>query len=101
MVGSIYSGTRIWNIHTTAIQNGAWPYILPLELLKRSGSIRMVMRTHYANDTMLRRSDQLLLAAENLHFEGSTHLRSKEGTEARLGEEGREGAGSFFDLPSA
>ena len=30
------------------------------------------------NDTMLRRSDQLLLTAENHHFEGSKHLKAKE-----------------------
>ena len=36
------------------------------------------MRTHYANDTMLRRSDQLLLAPENHPFEGSIHLNAKE-----------------------
>ena len=30
-----------------------------------------------ANGTMLRRSDQLLLATENHHFEGSTHLKAK------------------------
>ena len=37
------------------------------------------MGTYNANDTMLQRSDQLLLAPENHHFEGSTHLKAKEG----------------------
>ena len=44
-----------------------------------------------ANDTMLRRSNQLVLVAENDHFEGSTHLKAKEGTNTRLGER-REGS---------
>ena len=64
------------------------PQLLPLELLKRSGIIREVIKTYYANDTMLRWSVQLRLAVENHHFEGSTHLKSKEGTNARLDDGG-------------
>ena len=41
------------------------------------------------NDTMLQRSDQLLLTPENDQFEGSMHLKAKEGTNTRLGGEGR------------
>ena len=40
------------------------------------------------NDTMLQRSDQLLLTPENDHFEGSMLLKAKEGTNTRLGEGG-------------
>ena len=36
------------------------------------------MGTYNVNGTMLRWSDQLLLTAENHHFEGSTHLKAKE-----------------------
>ena len=42
-MGSIYSGTRISDIQSTAIQNGVWPYILPLELLKCSENRRGVV----------------------------------------------------------
>ena len=63
-----------------------------LKLLNRSEIIREVMRGYNANGAMLRWPDQLLLAAENDHFEGSTYLRSKEGTKARL----VEGGGGLF-----
>ena len=42
------------------------------------------MGVYNSNGAMLRWSDQLILAAESHHFEGSTHLKSKEGTNARL-----------------
>ena len=44
------------------------------------------MGTCNANVTVLWRSLQLILVAENGHFEGSTHLKVKEGSNARLGE---------------
>ena len=72
----MYSGTRNDRIQSTAIQNYVWPYILPLELLNRSEIIRRVVGHDNANDTMLRRSAQLLLTPENDHFEGSMHLAS-------------------------
>ena len=42
-----------------------------LDFLNRFGCVRRVVGACNANDTMLRRSDQLLLAAENHHFEGN------------------------------
>ena len=51
---------------------------MPLELLKCSENCRGVVGTCVANDTMLRRAAQLLLAAENHHFEDSMHLKVKE-----------------------
>ena len=45
---------------------------------KRFEFIRIVMGTYIANDTMLWRSDQLLLTTENDHFEGSMHMEVKE-----------------------
>ena len=50
----------------------------PLELLNRSENRWGVVGTCIANDTMLRRPDQLLLTPENHHFEGSMHLKTKE-----------------------
>ena len=44
------------------------------DLPKRSKNDREVVGPCVAKGTMLRWSDQLLLAAENHHFEGSTHL---------------------------
>ena len=52
------------------------------------------MGVYNSNGAMLRWSDQLILAAESHHFEGSTHLKSKEGTNARL----VEGGGIFVYL---
>ena len=48
---------------------------LPLELLKPSGIIRIVVGTCNGNDTMLRQSNQLVLVAENDHFEGRANLK--------------------------
>ena len=48
---------------------------LPLELLKHSEIIRTVIGLCNGNDTMLRRSNQLVLVAENDHFEGSIDLK--------------------------
>ena len=53
------------------------PLTLHLELLNRSRIIRGVLGTYNANDTILRRSAQLLLTAENHHFEASMHLKSQ------------------------
>jgi len=61
-------------------------------LLTASENRREVVGTYDANGGMLRRSDQLLLTPENDHFEGSMHLKAKEGTNTRLGD----GGGSFF-----
>ena len=52
------------------------PYFLTLNFLNGSENCRGVVGTCIANDTMLRRPDQLLLAAENDHFEGSMHLKA-------------------------
>ena len=53
------------------------PGNLPLELLNRYKNGWEVMGACNANDTMLPWSDQLLLAAENHHFEGGTHLKGE------------------------
>ena len=75
---------------TTGAENWFPPRIFDFLLLNRSENDRQVIKTYNANGVMLRRSDQLLLAAENHHFEGSTHLKAKEGniTNARLGDGG-------------
>ena len=59
------------------------PLTLHLELLNRSRIIRGVLGTYNANDTMLRRSAQLLLAAENHHFEGKALQSGREHSERR------------------
>ena len=71
MVRSMYSGTRNDTSLTTGVQNYVRPYKMPLELLNCSRIVREVRKTYTANGTMLRWSDQLLLTAENHHFEGS------------------------------
>ena len=62
----------------TGLTTGAtfWilPQLLPLELLNRYKNRREVAGACDANDTMSRWSDQLLLTAENDHFEGSMLL---------------------------
>ena len=68
------------------------PWNLPLILLNRSEIIREVLGTCVGNDTMLRQSDQLLLAPENHHFEGSMHLKA----ERRYCVEIWSGVGHFF-----
>ena len=70
------------------------PGILPPELLKRSEIIRTVVGTCIGNDTMLRRSDQLLLTLENDHFEGSMHLKAGR----RYCVEILSGGGVFFEF---
>ena len=50
--------------------------------------------TYNANDTMLRWSDQLLVAAENDHFEGSTRLKVNPGRRSDWASE--VGAGESF-----
>ena len=47
-----------------------------LELPRRSEIDRRVIKTYYANGTMLRRSAQLLLTPENHQLEGSMHLKA-------------------------
>ena len=68
LVRSMYSGTR----NNTSVTTGALfyelPLFLPLQLLNYSRIVREAGKTYNANDTMLRRSDQLLLATENHHF---------------------------------
>ena len=54
-----------------------WSVLVPLELLKRSEILREVVGHDNWKDTMLRRSDQLLLTPEHGHFEGSMHLKAK------------------------
>ena len=49
----------------------------PLELLNRSENRWGVVGTCNANDTVLRRPDQLLLTPENHHFAGSMHLTTE------------------------
>ena len=56
---------------------------LPLILLNGHKNDRGVVGTCIANDTMLRRSDQLLLTPENDHFEGSMLLKAKESIMSR------------------
>ena len=56
---------------------------MPRGLLKHSEFIRRVMGICNAKDTMLKRSDRLLLTPENHHFEGSIHLKKKECTTSR------------------
>ena len=53
--------------------------ILQFGLLIRSELIRTVVGAYNAIGTMLRQSDQLHLAPENGHFEGSMHPEVKEG----------------------
>ena len=79
MVPSMYSETVEVTGVTTASNFFVVPLTLHLELLNRPRIIRRVLGTYNANDTMLRRSAQLLLAAENYHFEGSMHLKANEG----------------------
>ena len=87
VMGWMYSGRDSVTGVTTGdhFRNGVT--FLHLELLYRSEFIRRVVGAYNANGTMLRRSDQLLLTPENGHFEGiTTHLRAKEGPNARRGE---------------
>ena len=56
---------------TTSATFGIVPLLLPLELLNPSENGWEVMGACNANGTMSRWSNQLLLAAENHHFEGS------------------------------
>ena len=62
----------------TAVTTGAnfyvGPLTLPLELQECSKNISVVMGHGSANGAMLRRSVQLLLVAENEHFDGCMHL---------------------------
>ncbi len=74
----MYSGTRNDTRVTTAIHFYVWPYTFPQGLLKCSEIIRGVMGPCNANGTMLRQCDQLILVAENHHFEGGPHLKAKE-----------------------
>ena len=53
-------------------------------LLTVSKNRREVVGTCDCNDTMSRWSDQLLLAAENGHFEGSMLLKEMEGVMSRF-----------------
>ena len=76
----MYSGTRNDTSLTTGGQNYGRPAILHFGYRYRPGIIREVMGACKANGTMLRWSDQLLLAAENHHFEDCTHLKVKEGS---------------------
>ena len=78
MISWIYSASGSWTNLTTGATFCLSPQLLPLELLKCSRIIREVRKTYNANGNMLRRSDQLLLTAENHHFEGSTHLSEGE-----------------------
>ena len=64
------------------------PGNLPLDMRKCSENDRYVVGTCDDNDTMLRRPDQLLLTAENDHFEGSSHLKVEDRTNLRMGEGG-------------
>ena len=65
MVPSMYSETVEVTGVTTTSNFYVVPLTLHLELLNRSRIIRGVLGTYNANDTMLRRSAQLLLAREN------------------------------------
>ena len=53
------------------------------KLLNRSEIDGVVIKTYYANGSMLRRSAQLLLTPEDHHFEGSMHLRRRSNVERR------------------
>ena len=64
---------------------------MALIFTKTSENDREVVGWYGANDTMLRRSAQLFLAAENDHFEGSMLLKAKEGIISRFSQ-----GGSFF-----
>ena len=59
---------------TTGANFYVGPLTLPLELQECSKNISVVMGHGSANGAMLRRSVQLLLVAENEHFDGCMHL---------------------------
>ena len=67
------------------------PGNLPLDLLTAYKNRWGVVGSCDANDTMSRWSDQLLLTAENHHFEDSKHLKVEECTNAMVGEAKWEG----------
>ena len=56
---------------------------LSLKLLNRYNNRREVVGTCDEKDTMMQRSNQLLLTPENDHFEGSMLLKAKEGIMSR------------------
>ncbi len=59
------------------------PYILHFDLINRSQIIRRVVGHSNCNDTMLRRSEQLILTSQNEHFEGSMHPKAGQTTAYR------------------
>ena len=61
---------------TKKVQKCTWGYKTSLELLGRSQTVLIVTRHNNCNDTMLQRSAQLLLAAENELFEGGMKKRT-------------------------
>ena len=74
MVPSVYSETVVVTGVTTGANFYVGPLTLPLELQECSKNISVVMGHGSANGAMLRRSVQLLLVAENEHFDGCMHL---------------------------
>ena len=74
---SIGANVLVCNRKKSSVRWHLGPEKIPLELVKCSENCRGVVGTCVANDTMLWRSAQLLLTAENHHFEGSMHLKAK------------------------
>ena len=77
MLSSAYSEVAMLTGDIPDRKFDAPPGNLPLELLNRYKNRREVVGTCDEKDTMMRRSNQLLLTPENDHFEGSRHLKVK------------------------
>ena len=78
MVHPLYSGPRFQGSGTNVTLGNKKCYGVsktPLELPNRSRIIRGVVGASNANGTVLRRSAQLLLIAENDHFAGNVGSR--------------------------
>ncbi len=88
MISSAYSVPQnlvSWTGATRGVQKCLEGTKTPLELSIRHENRWEVVGGCVYDDTMSRRSNQLLLTSENDHFEGSMLLKAKEGIMPRFG----------------